>query len=172
MATVKTVTIKYNVETGEVTQGQQEFNKLNNSIKKTEKSAKKAEGSFKNIGQNITQIAGTLGIAFGVQKIAAFVVESAKLAGQLQGVQTAFGKLNKKDLLMYSGQYFDAYVRALEWYDIKSTDPGNVRTYKKLTYQRMLKTSKRYENIGFPYENVKNLEENTFVRFLPNFGKI
>lgn len=46
--------------------------------------------SFAN---NITRMAGIVGIAFGVEKIAAFTLEASKLAAETQGVKSAFDKL-------------------------------------------------------------------------------
>ena len=74
--------------------------------------------------------------------------------------------LNSKTLLKHSGQYFDAYVKALQWLEFTKNDPGNVKAYKKQSMQRLMKASKRYENIGFPYESMDLLSQTRGRKYL------
>jgi len=67
-----------------------EFNK---ALQKTNKEINTFTGQIKGI-------AGTLGVAFGVQQIAAFTFEAAKLAGVFEGVKAAFDKLQNSERLL------------------------------------------------------------------------
>ncbi len=67
-----------------------EFNK---ALQKTNKEINTFTGQIKGI-------AGTLGVAFGVQQIAAFTFEAAKLAGVFEGVKAAFDKLENSERLL------------------------------------------------------------------------
>lgn len=68
-----------------------EFNK---SLAKTQKDLSSFTGG-------ITKMAGVLGVAFGTQQIASFVLEISKLAGEAVGVEAAFNRLeNSKRLLI------------------------------------------------------------------------
>src|SRR5690606_6187235 len=48
---------------------------------------------FNNFTGNLTKIAGTLGVAFGVREVANFAFEVSKLAGEAEGVSAAFERL-------------------------------------------------------------------------------
>lgn len=48
----------------------------------------------------ITKIAGTLGVAFGVQQVASFAIEVSKLAGEAEGVRAAFERLPESTKLL------------------------------------------------------------------------
>lgn len=52
-----------------------------------------AKGAVANYGQGLKDVAGTLGLAFGVQQISSTVIELTKLAGQADGVRQAYNKL-------------------------------------------------------------------------------
>lgn len=67
-----------------------EFNK---ALQKTNKEINTFTGQIKGI-------AGTLGVAFGVQQIAEFTFEAAKLAGAFEGVKAAFDKLENSKILL------------------------------------------------------------------------
>ena len=58
--------------------------------------AKTQTGDFKS---QLTKIAGTLGVAFGVKEIGQFALEASKLAGAFEGVVNAFDRLNRPDIL-------------------------------------------------------------------------
>ena len=53
----------------------------------------KAQGLVQQFGNSVQSVAGTLGVAFGVQQIGSFAIELTKLAGQVDGVKQAFDKL-------------------------------------------------------------------------------
>lgn len=83
---------------------------LNSYIKTTEKvdsttkkTTKDVEKSYTGMSQSVTaslkSVAGAVGIAFGTQQILSFGKEAVQLAGKMQGVERAFNKLNKPDLL-------------------------------------------------------------------------
>lgn len=57
------------------------------------KALNRTEANFKSFTGGITKLAGTLGIAFGVEQVASFAFEVAKLAGEAEGVSAAFDKL-------------------------------------------------------------------------------
>ena len=67
-----------------------EFNK---ALSKTNKEISSFTGGIKNI-------AGTLGVAFGVHQIASFTLEISKLAGEAVGVENAFKRLKNSTALM------------------------------------------------------------------------
>jgi len=48
---------------------------------------------LKRFTSGITELAGTLGVAFGVQQVASFAFEVSKLSGEAKGVKTAFDRL-------------------------------------------------------------------------------
>jgi hypothetical protein len=56
--------------------------------------------NLKNFTGGIQKIAGTIGIAFGVQQVAAFGLEVSKLAGQAEAVEAAFRRLSDSETLM------------------------------------------------------------------------
>lgn len=60
-------------------------------------STQKTLTSFTN---GITKLAGTLGVAFGVQQVASFALEISKLAGEADGVSAAFERLPNSTRLM------------------------------------------------------------------------
>lgn len=69
------------------------------SDKTTKKIEKDWEGVAGNISGSLKQIAGAIGIAFGTQQIVQFGKEAIQLAGRLEGVERAFNKLNRPNLL-------------------------------------------------------------------------
>jgi hypothetical protein len=70
---------------------------------------------LKNFTGQITKIAGTLGVAFGVQQVASFAVEVSKLAGEAQGVRAAFERLpNSIELMSELKQSTGGTVSELE----------------------------------------------------------
>jgi hypothetical protein len=64
------------------------------------KALKDTSGNLKSFTTGIQQIAGSIGIAFGVQQIAAFGLEISKLAGEAKGVEAAFDRLPNSIRLM------------------------------------------------------------------------
>lgn len=56
--------------------------------------------NLKSFTSNITNIAGAVGIAFGVQQVASFALEVSKLAGQAEAVEAAFRRLSDSETLM------------------------------------------------------------------------
>jgi uncharacterized protein YjbJ (UPF0337 family) len=56
--------------------------------------------SLTGFTNGITKIAGTLGIAFGTQQVVAFAFEVSKLAGEAEGVRSAFERLPNSTKLM------------------------------------------------------------------------
>jgi hypothetical protein len=74
------------------------------SIDETAKaSAKNTEKHFESAGASIkqtaVQMAGALGVAFGVTQVIQFGKEAVALAGKLEGIEKAFNKLNNPKLL-------------------------------------------------------------------------
>jgi len=57
------------------------------------------EGAANRVRTSLTQVAGAMGLAFGVAEIAKFAKESVDLAAKAEGVRAAFEKLNRPDLL-------------------------------------------------------------------------
>ena len=53
----------------------------------------KAQGLVSGLNQKMMDFASTIGVAFGVKEVAGFVLEVSKLAGQFDGVNNAFSKL-------------------------------------------------------------------------------
>lgn len=49
---------------------------------------------------NVTKLAGTLGLAFGIREVVSFGFEVSKLAGQAEGVRNAFDRLPESKQLM------------------------------------------------------------------------
>jgi hypothetical protein len=56
--------------------------------------------NLKNFTGGIQRIAGTIGIAFGVQQVAAFGLEVSKLGGQAEAVEAAFRRLSDSETLI------------------------------------------------------------------------
>lgn len=56
--------------------------------------------NLKNFTNNLTNIAGAVGVAFGLREVAAFGLEISKLAGQAEGVEAAFNRLPNSIRLM------------------------------------------------------------------------
>lgn len=65
-----------------------------------QKSLAQAQNGLKGFTSDVKRIAGAVGLAFGVQQIAAFAVDVAKLAGEARGVKTAFDRLPESINLM------------------------------------------------------------------------
>lgn len=80
------------------------------------KALSKSESTFKNFSGNITKLAGTIGLAFGVKEVAAFGFEVAKLAGEAEGVRAAFERLPNSIQLM--GQLKDATAGTVSELDL------------------------------------------------------
>ena len=66
--------------------------KVQKNFKETETSAKKLETGVKGVGK---AIAG----AFAIHQIVTFAIEASKLAREAQGIEKAFSRLNRPDLL-------------------------------------------------------------------------
>lgn len=64
------------------------------------KALSSTSNNLKTFTSNIQNIAATVGIAFGVQQVAAFGLEVTKLAGQAEAVQAAFDRLPNSIRLM------------------------------------------------------------------------
>lgn len=60
----------------------------------------KSDRNFSKFAGSVTKIAGTLGVAFGIQQITSFGFEIAKLAGEAEGVKAAFDRLPESTKLM------------------------------------------------------------------------
>ena len=58
------------------------------------------QGKLNSFTSGLSNMAKTIGIAFGVQQIAGFAFEIAKLAGEAEGVKAAFDKLPNSTALM------------------------------------------------------------------------
>lgn len=61
---------------------------------------KQSQSHLSGFVTGIKNIAGTLGIAFGVQQVASFAFEISKLAGEAEGVSAAFNKLPDSEKLL------------------------------------------------------------------------
>lgn len=64
------------------------------------KALQKSQNELKSFTGGITKLAGTLGVAFGVQQVASFAFEVSKLAGEADGVKAAFDRLPESQKLM------------------------------------------------------------------------
>jgi len=105
-----------------------EFNK---ALTKTSKDISSFTSSIKNV-------AGTIGLAFGVQQIAGFVLEISKLAGEAEGVENAFNRLdNSKQLLL----------------DLKEATNGTVSELN------LMKRSVQFSNFGLELSKLPTLLE-------------
>jgi hypothetical protein len=66
------------------------------------KDLKGAQNQLSSFSKGLTNLAGTIGVAFSVQQVASFGFEIAKLAGEVEGVKVAFDKLPDSERLMKS----------------------------------------------------------------------
>lgn len=64
------------------------------------KDLKGAQGQLNSFTKGVTNLAASLGVAFSVQQIASFGFEIATLAGEVEGVKTAFDRLSESERLM------------------------------------------------------------------------
>lgn len=64
------------------------------------KGLKDVSGQLKGFGSQLNNIAGTIGVAFGVQQVLQFGLEVSKLAGEAEAVQAAFDRLPNSIKLM------------------------------------------------------------------------
>lgn len=64
------------------------------------KSLNSVDGKLKSFSSGLKDVAGTVGIAFGVSQVASFAFEVAKLAGEAEGVRAAFERLPESEALM------------------------------------------------------------------------
>jgi hypothetical protein len=64
------------------------------------KKLSESQKGITNFSNNIKQIAGAIGLAFGVKQIASFAFEAAKLAGEAEAVSIAFDRLPNSTALM------------------------------------------------------------------------
>lgn len=64
------------------------------------KGMQKTQGELSKFTSNVTKLAGTLGIAFGIQQVVSFGLEVSKLSGQAEGVSNAFRRLPESEQLM------------------------------------------------------------------------
>ena len=91
--TVKEVTIKINVETGEIVQGKKEFDKLNNSVTK---GSTQMKGSVSNLNKSLVSMGGALVGAFAVKAAIGDavqrVVQFQKSISSLSAITGAVGK--------------------------------------------------------------------------------
>jgi hypothetical protein len=67
--------------------------KIGADIEGLQRELNRATGQLNSFNKNLTNIASTLGIAFGVKELADFTVEISKLAGEAKGVKDAFDRL-------------------------------------------------------------------------------
>ena len=71
--------------------------------KNAAKSAKKVEGAYSGMAKNLTgqfkNLAGAIGLAFGAQQLIQFGKEAVKVAAQAEGIERAFARLNRPNLL-------------------------------------------------------------------------
>lgn len=75
------------------------FNKLDAAIDKLGGKLKQVDKQASVTGGMLDKIGPVVAAAFATQKITAFVTESVKLAGKLQGVEAAFDRLNNPALM-------------------------------------------------------------------------
>lgn len=68
-------------------------------MRQMQTSMQRASSEVKAMGQQLTNLAGMVGIAFGVSEIMSFSTEAANLASQAEGITRAFERLNRPDLL-------------------------------------------------------------------------
>lgn len=64
------------------------------------KALNKSSNDFNKFTSGIKRVAGTIGVAFGVQQVASFAFEVSKLAGEAEGVAGAFNKLEDSQKLL------------------------------------------------------------------------
>jgi hypothetical protein len=67
--------------------------KIGSDISELRTGMAKAQDLVKGFQGTIESVAGSIGIAFGVQQVGSFALELTKLAGQVDGVKQAFDKL-------------------------------------------------------------------------------
>lgn len=96
----------------------------------------KAQGLVQQFGNSVQSMAGTLGVAFGVQQIGSFALELTKLAGQVDGVKQAFDKLQG------SAQVLN---------DLKSATKGTVSEFD------LMKAAVQANNFKIPIEQLGSL---------------
>lgn len=90
-----------------VDQAVKNLNKLEKEVKdvgtQSKKTAKDTEKSYSGMAKSLTgqfkNLAGAIGLAFSVQQIVSFGKEAVMLAAKVEGIERAFNKLNKPDLL-------------------------------------------------------------------------
>ena len=66
---------------------------INAQVAELGKDLKGAQSELRSFTNGITKLAGTLGVAFGIQQVSSFALEVSKLAGEAQGVKAAFDRL-------------------------------------------------------------------------------
>lgn len=100
------------------------------------KALNRTEANFKSFTGGITKLAGTLGVAFGVEQVASFAFEVAKLAGEAEGVRNAFERLPNA-------------VRVME--QMKEATGGTVSELE------LMKAAVQANNFQIPVENLSKL---------------
>ena len=98
------IIVKYVADVKQLQKSLDGISKRLDSVEKgAKKSAKNTESAFNkassSITDNLKNIAGAVGIAFGTQQLIAFSKEAVQLAGKMEGVKAAFDRLNRPNLL-------------------------------------------------------------------------
>jgi hypothetical protein len=110
---------------------------LDSIEKKSIATAKKMESTFKSAQDTINKIGVATGIAFGTQQIGQFIMQSAELAGKLQGVKKAFDLIATPDLLK----------------NLRAATKGTVADLQ------LMQTAVRANNFEIPLEQLASLLE-------------
>lgn len=101
------------------------------------------EGQFKSFTSGLSNLAGTIGLAFGTQQIASFAFEVSKLAGEAEGVRAAFDKLPESQKLME---------------DLKTATAGTVSELD------LMKRTVQASNFGIALESLPDLLKFAAIR--------
>jgi hypothetical protein len=104
--------------------------KTKNKIDRQEKSVNKLESGYKTLERRIIA-------AFAIERITTFTIEATRLAGELQGVETAFNRISKPGLLR----------------DLRDATRGTVSDLE------LMKQAVRADNFQIPLESMASLFE-------------
>ncbi len=98
------IIVKYQADTKQASKSLDSYIKTTEKVgTTTDKTTKKVETDYSKMSTSVTgslkSIAGAVGVAFGTQQLLSFGKEAIQLAGKMEGVERAFNKLNRPNLL-------------------------------------------------------------------------
>lgn len=118
-----------------------DLEKLAKKVDKVDDERKKTQGGFKSMSGTLSKgfkkLGATIAAAFAVDRIADFTSEAIRLAGELQGVERAFGRINTPNLLN----------------ELRKATKGTVSDLE------LMKQAVRASNFKIPLESLSNLFE-------------